>query len=129
MTFQKVAPGCVQPPARWQRFESRVSLKSGRNQDATDPINALLNFSYAVAAAETLIAVRAASLEPSLGVLHEDRDGRPSLIYDLMEPLRPKVDRLILEMITSRTFKMNHDPRFREDMLYPAQGRDLSARY
>ena len=67
VTFQKHAPsprrgvasGYVQPPARWLRFESRVSLKhapsprrglplatnrgSGRNQDATDPINALLN--------------------------------------------------------------------------------------
>ena len=62
-----------------------------------------------MAAAETLIAVRAASLEPSLGVLHEDKDGRASLVYDLMEPLRPKVDRIVLEMMTSRTFKMNHD--------------------
>ena len=59
-------------------------------------------------------------MEPSLGVLHEDKDGRASLVYDLMEPLRPKVDRLVLELITSRTFKMNGDPRIREDMLYPA---------
>jgi len=109
VTFQKPRSGCVEPPARWLRFESRVSLKSGRNQDATDPVNALLNFSYAVAAAETLIAIRAASLEPSLGVLHEDKDGRPSLAYDLMEPLRPKVDRLVLEMITSRNFRVNRD--------------------
>ncbi len=28
-----------------------------------------------------------------------------NIIYDLMEPLRPKVDRLILELITARTFK------------------------
>jgi hypothetical protein len=50
VTFQKPKSGCVDSPARWLRFESRVSLKSGRNQDATDPVNALLNFSYAVAA-------------------------------------------------------------------------------
>ncbi|MCL5283438.1 MAG: CRISPR-associated endonuclease Cas1 [Armatimonadetes bacterium] len=61
--------------------------------------------------------------------MHEDKDGSLSLVYDLMEPLRPKVDRLVLELIASRTFKMNCDPRIREDMLYPAQGRDLPARY
>ncbi|MGC8669491.1 MAG: CRISPR-associated endonuclease Cas1 [Chthonomonadales bacterium] len=109
VTFQKPKSGCVDVPARWLRFESRVSLKSGRNQDATDPINALLNFCYAVAAAETLIAVRATSLDPSLGVLHEDQDGRPSLIYDLLEPLRPRVDRMVLEWVCTRTFRLGHD--------------------
>jgi len=28
VTFQKPRSGCVEPPARWLRFESRVSLKS-----------------------------------------------------------------------------------------------------
>jgi CRISPR-associated endonuclease Cas1 len=109
IAFQKPAKGCVDVPSHWRRFEGRQSLRTKQNQDATNPLNALLNFSYAVAAAETLLCCRAASLEPSLGLLHMDKDGRASFVYDLMEPLRPLVDRWMLELVASRTFRMNQD--------------------
>lgn len=109
VTFEKTDARNVQPPSHWRRFEARTSRKSGDNMDATNPINALLNFGYAVAVGETMIACRAASLEPSFGLLHYDKDGRQSFIYDLMEPLRPIVDRSILELLTRRNFRMNRD--------------------
>jgi CRISP-associated protein Cas1 len=51
VSFQKPARGCVDVPARWREWRSRQSLRTGTNRDATDPLNALLNFGYAVAAA------------------------------------------------------------------------------
>jgi CRISP-associated protein Cas1 len=43
-------------------------------------------------------------LDPYIGFLHADRKGRASLIYYLMEPLRPLVDRKLIGMISSRSF-------------------------
>jgi CRISPR-associated protein Cas1 len=109
ISFQKPGSGCVDVPARWREWRSRQSLRTGTNRDATDPLNALLNFGYAIAAAETPVACRAGSLEPTLAVIHADRDGRASFIYDLMEPLRPIVDGMMLEMVAERSFRINRD--------------------
>jgi len=109
VSFARVPKGQRLVPTHWQSFRSRESRLSGTNRDATDPINALLNFLYALLAAEIQIRCRAAGLEPSLGVLHEDKEGRLSLVYDLMEPLRPLADRFALEQVIHRTFRMNKD--------------------
>jgi endogenous inhibitor of DNA gyrase (YacG/DUF329 family) len=42
---------------------------------------------------------------PALGILHADRDTRLSFIYDFMEPVRPVVDRLVLELVASHAFR------------------------
>lgn len=107
--FERTPRGCVEVPEHWRSWPGRSSRKSGTNRDATDPINALLNFGYAIAAAEVMVACRAAALEPSLGVLHADKDGRASLIYDLLEPLRPQVDRHLLQLVTRRTFSLRRE--------------------
>ena len=39
-----------------------------------------------------------------MGYLHACRPGRIALVYDLMEPLRPQVDRSILAFVQERTF-------------------------
>jgi CRISPR/Cas system-associated endonuclease Cas1 len=39
-----------------------------------------------------------------IGYLHACRPGRVALVYDLMEPLRPQVDRSVLEFVRSHTF-------------------------
>ena len=45
-----------------------------------------------------MTAVRAAGLEPAIGVLHGDDNRRPSLALDLLEELRPMVvDQVVIE--------------------------------
>jgi hypothetical protein len=46
----------------------------------------------------------AAGLDPYVGYLHACRPGRVALVYDLMEPLRPVVDRAVLQFARSQTF-------------------------
>ncbi len=43
-------------------------------------------------------------LDPTIGYLHACRPGRVALVYDLMEPLRPIVDRVILGFVQKRVF-------------------------
>ena len=42
--------------------------------------------------------------DPTLGIMHEGRDGSAAFVFDMMEPERPKVDRCILEFVQSHKF-------------------------
>jgi CRISPR-associated protein Cas1 len=50
------------------------------------------------------IAVVAAGLDPTIGLLHASRPGRVAFVYDLMEPLRPQADQKLLKFLLSRKF-------------------------
>ena len=64
----------------------------------------MLNYGYAVLESEVRIAVVRAGLDPEIGYLHSNRRGRLSLVYDLMEPMRPVVDRAVLTFVNDQTF-------------------------
>jgi len=93
-------------PAHWTGFVARSSLihSSPGARDAADPINAMLNYGYALAEAECTIALRTLGLDPGMGVLHADKRARDSLSLDLIEPVRPVVDELILQLLNRRVF-------------------------
>jgi len=93
-------------PDHWHWFVARSSLihPSAGARDAADPVNAMLNYGYALAEVECTLAVRAIGLDPGLGVIHTDKPARDSLALDLIEPLRPVVDDLILQLIEQRVF-------------------------
>lgn len=67
-----------------------------------DPLNALLSFSYTLLASECTAALETVGLDAYVGFLHRDRPGRRSLALDLMEELRPLVDRFIMKLINQR---------------------------
>jgi hypothetical protein len=79
-------------------------LLTGTSRTASNPINALLNYAYALLEVETRIACLTIGLDPGMGLFHADQKSRDSLALDLMEPVRPLVDRLILEILEKRLF-------------------------
>lgn len=83
-------------PDHWLRIWPREYGAKERVRDATDPFNAILNYGYTLLEVETRIAATAQGLDPDLGLLHVDSRLRESLIYDLQEPIRTKVDTLSL---------------------------------
>jgi len=92
-------------PEHWLLTQPRESHRTGNRYGATDPFNALLNYGYALLEAETRIACLHAGLHPGLGIFHADKDGRPSFVYDAMEPSRPTVDQLALKFTRSHVFR------------------------
>lgn len=71
-----------------------------RGRGARDPMNALLNYGYALLANRVWWAIERQGLHPYLGFLHTSRRERPGLVFDLMEEFRqPLVDRAILGLI------------------------------
>jgi CRISP-associated protein Cas1 len=52
-------------------------MVSGRNRYATHPVNAMLNYAYAVLESQMRIAAASQGLDPAIGYLHTNRSGRP----------------------------------------------------
>lgn len=94
-------------PESWRTIGQRQSLvtgKKGKNRDASHPLNAMLNYAYAVLEAHVRLEVLARGYDPSLGFLHSGYRGALALVHDLMEPLRPVVDAAILRFALAETF-------------------------
>jgi len=67
---------------------------------AENPVNALLNYGYAVLKGTIDDLIMASGLDPYVGFLHTLRPGRESLSFDLIEPFRaPIVDMSVLEIL------------------------------
>lgn len=92
-------------PEHWRVFDTRKSPLSSSGRRAANPVNAILNYLYAVLESEARLASAALGLDPGLGVLHMDAPGRDSLACDLMEPVRPQVDAYVLDWITRQPLK------------------------
>jgi CRISPR-associated protein Cas1 len=64
----------------------------GRNRrPPSDPVNALLSFTYAMLVRTWTVQLSAVGLDAYRGFYHQPRYGRPALALDMMEPFRPLV--------------------------------------
>ncbi len=91
-------------PPDWSFISGRESKVSGINRNASHPVNAILNYGYAVLESQVRIATAMLGLDANVSYLHAMKHGRSSLIFDLMEPLRPKLDRLLIGFVRSTEF-------------------------
>lgn len=73
-----------------------------------DPFNALLSLTYTIATAEVAMALHIAGYDPCIGYYHQLSHSRQSLACDLLEPLRPLIDRLCLRMVAQQTLTATH---------------------
>ena len=86
-------------PEHWRTFGSRISSLTASPRRATNPVNAILNYLYALLEVQARLAAAKLGLDPGLGVLHADTQYRESLACDLMEPIRPEVDAFVLDWL------------------------------
>jgi len=89
---------------QWKAFGLRASPLTNAPRRAGNPANAMLNYLYALLDSETRIAILTMGLDPGVGILHADQPARDSLVYDLMEPVRPAVDAWLLALLRERRF-------------------------
>jgi CRISPR-associated endonuclease Cas1 len=92
-------------PEHWRTFGTRQSELTGSCRLATNPVNAMLNYLYAVLESESRLALSALGLDPGLGFIHVDTPARDSLACDLMEAVRPKVDSYVLDWVSRNMLK------------------------
>lgn len=94
-------------PDEWRCIGKRSSFVSGSNRPnrhATHPVNAMLNYAYGVLETQVRAHTVGAGLDPTLGFFHGKFRGKAALVYDLMEPLRPLVDREVLRLVRRNIF-------------------------
>lgn len=73
---------------------------SGRNRrPALDPVNALLSLSYALGGQQVGRTLSQKGFEVEVGYLHSLGSGRPSLMFDVLEPLRPLLDDWVIKFL------------------------------
>jgi len=76
-----------------------IGFATRQRRPAPDVVNAALGYGYAILQGEVEGALASTGLDPSVGVLHADVAGRPSLALDLMEEFRPLiVDQVVVEL-------------------------------
>jgi CRISPR-associated protein Cas1 len=86
-------------------FKRRNNTLNSHNRNASDEINALLNYGYSVMDSEVRKTVNSIGLDPSIGFLHEIADGRVSLICDLQELYRWLVDLSVIQLLEEKKLK------------------------
>jgi len=82
----------------WKKYFSKFGHKKPKERerkDAKNPVNQMLNYSYAVMGAFCHREIIAHGLNSSLGIHHKYRFKSDPLLYDLMEPLRPFCDLIL----------------------------------
>jgi CRISPR-associated endonuclease Cas1/CRISPR-associated protein Cas4 len=81
-------------------FENR------NRRPATDPVNAMLSFVYAMLVRQLTQTLAAVGFDPYRGFYHQPRYGRPALALDMMEPFRPTLaDSVVITAINNGEIK------------------------
>lgn len=79
-------------PERYEFSSRNQSFLRGTKNNATDIINALLNYGYTVLAGEVSKFINGMGLDAYYGFYHETHTGFQPLVYDMIEPFRWLVD-------------------------------------
>jgi len=86
-------------------FKTRKSKESSRNYNASDEVNALLNYGYSILESEIRKAINSVGLDPSIGFLHEITQSRTPLVYDIQELFRWIVDLSVIQVLEQNNLK------------------------
>lgn len=82
-------------PVKW-RFERRTQ------NPGLDPFNAALNYLYGMAYSSIEKIVILSGLDPTAGFYHKDSYSKPTLVFDLIEPCRPTMDKALVYLFSRR---------------------------
>ena len=90
---------------------------------ATDTSNSCINYLYGMLRNHVETSVLSFGLDPALGVIHRDGYKLPSLVFDMMEPFRPVIDRFFLEAVLNSDISPDLCEMSGTDLLLTKKGR------
>ncbi|MGC1269516.1 MAG: CRISPR-associated endonuclease Cas1 [Croceibacterium sp.] len=94
-------------PQEWHAYNWRSSRATGvkaENRNASHPVNAMLNYAYAVKLAKLQIEAIADGYDPTIGIMHNSKRGSPAWVLDMIELERSAVDAAILQFVRDHSF-------------------------
>jgi CRISPR-associated protein Cas1 len=104
-------------------FTGRKNKTNSRNYNASDEINALLNYGYAILESEIRKVINSVGMDYSIGFLHEINQSRTPLVYDVQELFRWLIDVSVIQLLEEKRIKKsdfiiteNYHTRLGEDV-------------
>lgn len=88
-----------------QALPKKYAFKERSRQPASDKFNAVLNYAYGLTYSNIEKVIILSGLDPNAGIYHADAYGKPTLVFDVIELFRAKVDRLVIKLFTKRMVK------------------------
>ncbi len=89
-------------------FPPALGFTARNRRPPRDPVNALLSLGYTLLHVDAVRACHVAGLDPMVGFYHRPAFGRESLACDLVEPLRPRLDAWVWELVRQRALRSEH---------------------
>ncbi len=103
------------------RFKGRKNKSYSWNMNASDEINALLNYGYAILESQIRKHINAVGVDTTIGFLHEIAATKTPLVYDIQELFRWIIDLSVIQLLEERKLKKsdfiiteNYHTRLRE---------------
>lgn len=83
--------------------ENNVGFQGRVQQGATDVVNAMLNYGYAILYTRVWYAILQAQLNPYDSIIHVRQSGKPTFVFDVIELFRSQaVDRVVISLVQKR---------------------------
>lgn len=80
--------------------DDEVRFERREHQGAQDLVNSMLNYGYAILYVRVWQALLAAKLNPYDSLIHVRHEGKPALVFDMIEIFRSQVvDRVVISLI------------------------------
>lgn len=93
--------------------DDKVYFEQREHKGAQDLVNSMLNYGYAILYVRIWQALLAAKLNPFESLIHVQHEGRPTLVYDMIEIFRSQVvDRVVISLV-----QKGHDLEVRNGLL------------
>ena len=89
-------------------FAAALNFTGRKKRPPPDPVNVCLSLGYTLLHYDAVRACHIVGLDPMLGFFHDVSFGRESLACDLMEPLRPLMDRWIWQLFKNKQLRPEH---------------------
>lgn len=83
-------------------------FSSRSRRPAVDYFNAGLNYLYGMTYSIVETGIYAKGLDPFAGYMHTDYPRKPNLVYDMIEPVRPLIDKMWMKYIIDKQINEKH---------------------
>ncbi len=90
--------GCWQDLIK-ERYRSQWCWSGRSGRPATDPINAMLNYTYSMLTSDAIRALISCGLDPHAGFLHSSQRNKPALALDLIEEFRAPIADSVVQLL------------------------------
>ncbi|SHO47630.1 CRISPR-associated endonuclease Cas1 [Nitrosotalea sinensis] len=87
------------------KFVGRMNKSSSWNVNASDEVNALLNYGYAILESRVRKSLNSVGLDPVIGFLHETTYAKTALVYDFQELFRWIIDYSVIRLLDDSKLK------------------------